>query len=371
MANNEKEKADQPAPEMTQESIIRELDTSERYKSYFGQFLPGSVKDFINSYAQNKAMWWQYGPFNISMNEREDMQWINAAANHLEIIQQKKLFDAQCLWRAEKVTYPGIELCFDFKVWEQNVLHCPFLEPVKQDDIALYIQYLQQDNIDFQLGWLEEWQDYEEIKEAFETDNASRNVPEWYEFHNSRTGTGVYLSLPDIRGEKENFYVDITRAHAAVQNKERNEAWEANRDKRPYLSTIDKEQLEHFINTFEDKQTQEYYKAYKRSSRNSEEEEVLMEMVSLLLSAEEPVAIGAHYDFREALVKATERFKARKIAEYLPFAYNEYLLNQSMNLGAPKEKLQAADDYSSIRKTWYGNIIKGRILNGEPGDLNF
>jgi len=35
----------------------------------------------------------------VRMMEANELQWMMEARQHLEVIQQKKLFDAQCLWR--------------------------------------------------------------------------------------------------------------------------------------------------------------------------------------------------------------------------------------------------------------------------------
>lgn len=373
MALPEEDTQQTPVPAITKESVEAALRTEERFQNYFEGFYPSTRDSFINTYATYKSMWWQYGPMYIEQNEREEMRWINAAAEHLEYIQHKKLFDAQCLWRAEKVSYPGVEICYDFELWSMNVMACPFIEPVTRDDVELYIQYLGQNNVELDPDWQgDNWHDYKEIKEAFATDNENQNFPEWYDFHNGRTGAGVYLSLPDIRGEKESFYEDLVRAERSEENKAQHEEWERTRDKRPFLMFYDENQLEFFIKTFEDSQTLEYYRAYKQRFRNQDEEEDLRATISLLLNAGEPVPIESHYDFREALERAAEKFRAKKIAEFLPFAFEEYSLNRSMGLSTGKDEHERRfKSYQELRQMWYDRIIKGRIINGEPGDMNF
>ena len=39
-------------------------------------------------------------------------------------------------------------------------------------------------DVNTRLGFMEEWQDYDEIKEAYNTDNKTGNFPEWYDFYN-------------------------------------------------------------------------------------------------------------------------------------------------------------------------------------------
>lgn len=349
-----------------------ELLTEERYRNFFEKYHPKSVENFIREYANQKAKWLQYGPEYVDFNEREDLRWINEALEHLGIIQQKKLFDAQCLWRAEKVTYPGVEICHDFLMWGEAPLYCPFIEPVNRDEVEMYMQYLGGENIDFELGWLEGWQDYEQLKEAHQTEEESRNYPEWYDFHSGRTGTGVYITLPDIRGEKEQVYANLARKEKQEENREKIEQWEQTREKRPWMPGVHQMDLtRYFVNTFEDKQTQEYFEAYTRGFRNRDEELELQEVIDDMLTSEEPVPIESHWDFREALYKAHHRFRARKIIEYLPETFEQYELKRQMNFQPSEEDLKSFKRYEDLRKNMYDMIIRGRILSGEPGDLNF
>ena len=47
-------------------------------------------------------------------NECTRLKWIDSTFRHFEIILQKKLCDAQCLWRAEMTEYDGVKLWADF-----------------------------------------------------------------------------------------------------------------------------------------------------------------------------------------------------------------------------------------------------------------
>lgn len=353
-----------------QKQIEHELATEERFQKYFEGFNSESVKSFITSYAQKKAYWYRFGNFWIEQNEAEDLQWINEAEIHLSYIQQKKLFDAQCLWRAEKITIPEVEICFDFEMWERDVMNCPFIEPVNENEVELYVQYLSQNNVDLELGWMESWQDYHEIKEAYNDVSDTRNFPEWYDFYNGRMGTSTYMLLPDIRGEKEEFYDGLSREKEKPERDAKQKEWDRIRDKRPHLKSIyDKELLEYFVRTFDNKQTQEYFEADKRYNRVSGDEESLQEDIDFLLKADEPIAISGHHDWKEAVHKTAEQYRLKKIAEYLPAAFEQYQLNLSMGI-LPSNK-EARQNYDTIRKIWADYILNGREINGEPRDFNF
>ncbi|MGB4775744.1 MAG: hypothetical protein WBP45_11260, partial [Daejeonella sp.] len=312
LSENDQKKIDEIYEEVEfLKKVKEELRTEERFVNYFKDFDPKSVDSFIDSYAHNRYMWMRYGPMYKKLNDEEDTKWINTAYEHLGFIQQKKLFDAQCLWRAEKVKFEDVDVCYDFVYWEKYVLQCPFIEPINEDDVNLYIDYLNHNNVEFSLWYTHnDWQDYDEIKEAYHNSDANRDFPEWYDFYNSRRGTSAYLILPDIRGEKEEFYRDIYIKERDKQTEEEDKKREELRDKRPRVpSTYDKEHLTFFVNTFEDKQTQIHFKAFERNSEGGDEEEI-EEIIRILLAAGEYVPIQAHYDFREALRQAHDRYNA-------------------------------------------------------------
>ena len=351
--------------ELRKDDWKRQLEKSEAIQNYFKNYLPSSVESFIKNYVHEKYMWHNFSDLYKDSIDDEGLQWVEAASVHLGYILQKKLFDAQCLWRAEKVIFEGVELCADFKVWESNVLNCPFIDPISREDIELYAAYLQQNNVD--LCEPESWQEYEEIIEAYKTDNESSNFPEWYEFHNGRTGNGILMSLPDIRGEKENFYIELTREQLREANKEENELWEKNRDKRPFINFYDEHTMKWFVTTFENKEVQTLYKDYTFANRHRDEEIDWMQIIKELLHADEYIPIESHVDCLEGLKIAYERYRCKKIAEALPAAFEEYEMNKQLGIAFET----TGRGYDWLKKMQLEGILQGRKLNGEPGDLNF
>ena len=112
---------------ITEEEIKAEMLANAAIQNYFNQFNATSVASFIDSYARDKKWWIYYGKRNLESKENHSIKWVAEAAEHLAIIQQKKLFDMQCLWRAEKIVIPQVKLCYEFKMWEKDILNCPFV----------------------------------------------------------------------------------------------------------------------------------------------------------------------------------------------------------------------------------------------------
>jgi hypothetical protein len=150
--------------------FINEIKNHQQYKDFFKNYRPSSVEYFISDYASKKALWSLYGPDFQKEMERMETQWINMAMERLAEIQQVKLFLFQCRYRAGEIEerVEGVRTIFDFLYWKNNVLNASFLEPVTEQDIALYCQYMNQyDGNHRPMGFMEGWQDFKDIREAY------------------------------------------------------------------------------------------------------------------------------------------------------------------------------------------------------------
>ena len=357
-----------------EEQIRKEIAENVAMQAYFKKFSQQEVDSFLSSYVNYKKIWLQYAGNFINDQEEAPIRWVNKASEHLAIIQQKKLFDIQCLWCAEKMELPGVVICADFRVWEHDILNCPFLEPISREDIDLYAQYLLIENPETAYGWSgdENWQDHDEIIEAYNTDNENRNFPEWYDFYNGRRGTAVYMTLPDIRGQKEAVYEDIARKQQREERKKDPDYVEPKPfDPSRLLSYYDANQRDWFIKTFETKQVQELYSAWEWKNRNRDIEEELEYYLDVLTNADEPVPMPANYNWQDAIKQAANSFVNKKTAEALPEAWEQYLMKRQMNIAFSSESEHMHQTSLQMKKFYEELILKGRKLSGEPEDFNF
>ncbi len=346
----------------------KELEQNEAVQNYFKNYNNSSIDSFVNSYLSYKYLWYKYGNMYKQMTEDNQSQWIELAHEHLEIILQKKLFDLQCLWRAEQIKLEGVSICFDFDVWEHDIFNCPFIEPITKSDVKLYQEYLSKGDVEidrFSIGV--EWQNYDDIKEAYHADNSEIELPSWYEFHNLRTGNTKLLLLPDIRGEKEQFYQDLY-----FKNKEKHElqgaqpASNPNWDSRPSLSFYDNQVVSFFVKTFENKEIQNKHIHYTEANSN-ENDEYYEEIFREMLDAKEPIPIKANYDFKEALALAYNEYRCTKIIAHLPLALEQYQFNIKMGFSVGDQE----EFYDDLRKKYVERFLDGRELNGEERTLDF
>ncbi len=361
---------EQPKDEFTlaKEQIEAALRADPRFLRHLEPYNPISTDSFIQQYAFKKVMWLRFGENAKERNEAAETQWMDEAAEHLTYILQKKLFDAQCLWRAEQVVYEGVEISTDFYYWETHILNCPFLEPVTEVEVALYQQFLESKDADLSELPYVDWQEYEYIKDAYHEENSEWSIPAWYEFHNSHTGANTYMALPDIRGEKEERYLELVRQKEREEHAAEAEEYERTRDKRPMLPYRDAELMRAIVNDCESAETRALYEAYTHDSRHSDEHSDLYGVLQFLLNADEPIPIESHPDFRTALYEAETRHRLHKISEHLPMAYEEYQLNLSLGLRASEDDAHRREGIvESVRKM----ILEGRRLAGEPENFDF
>jgi hypothetical protein len=355
--------------------FITEIKNHKHFKEFFKDYKPSTVESFINLYALKKAMWTLYGP--SFKKEMEDMEtrWVNMAMERLAEIQQVKLFLFQCRYRAgmieEKVE--GVRTIFDFIYWKNNTLNASFLEPVTEEDVALYCEYMRSnDNNHEPLDFLQGWQDFEEIREAYNTpEDADRGVPEWYEFYFNRTGHGIELTLPDIKKEKDTFYFlkgnqERVRLAQEAQRIAIAEKKAPPPEEGKYFDEYAPEGLSLFMNVFEDKQNREMLKIYEDLGAFNEKEDMLRDDLDVLLHAGENVPIEENEDWLEAIRIATARYRTQKIADYLPAAYEQYKMNLTLGISFPEHEgsRKESDFYNDL-------VLLGRKLMGEKEDFEY
>jgi len=323
-------------------------------------------------------------------------------------IQQKKLFNKQCEWRAGLFTHPTLETTYDFMHWEHNVLNCPFIDPISQDDIDLYIQFLE-NYLGENLAFLASWQDYdtyntshltvtramnpvereqeesdeEEDEDYYEDEEEDEDVedeigalmPPWYRFYDTYRGAGNYLLLPDLRKEKERFY-------HGIGYREELEYWRKKLEKKPldtrhHLSLYGEENLVQFINSCEKdkKEVLEAYKTYLDMHHDPfkpHELDGVDDAIYYLRDCYEsfPIAEGIK-DWKEALIATAKQWQRTQTIRMMPSVFDEYTFRQECGIQQEIHNQTQEKTYREMADKYKANILRGRVLSGEPCDLNF
>ena len=366
---------------------LKKFATDEGIKDYLSQFQ--GTEQAVKSYACQKARWL------VDKNQTEwcldytSSQDLETAQTCLGNIQQKKLFDKQCQWRAETFKHPAIETTSDFNYWEHNILNCPFIDPITEEDVALYIEFLQE-YLGEDLTFLGCWQDYNSYNSSVATvtklinkpkedeendgdEDEDSLMPPWYIFVNEHTGDGHYLLLPDVRQEKEWKYTRIAHEEQRLLAEEKFKV--SPPDRRPYLNNFGKEHMENFINEVEEdpEEVLKAYKVYQQFYDNPDIDsmEWVKEAWHELEDCHESFPIAASItDWKEALIATAQQWKNTKISRNLPIFYEDYLFRNATGIKNVTEE-ELALSYRKMADAHKENIFLGRELSGEPRDLNF
>jgi hypothetical protein len=356
------------------QKTVQELKTEQRFLDYFRNYHPASVESFIHRYSNLKTQWYAMADNYKRWKKLREDQWLKAAFVALEQIQQKKLFDLQCLWRADRIKMESVEITSDFEFWQHNIFFCPDLDPIEHDEIDLYCKYLQ----DSDLGHpFDEWYDmqaYERIKENFEGKGDPWFYNPWYRYCDNPNGSGGFLRLPDVRGEKEEFYFNLKVAeYVRTHQQEIKERDEKYAKELPFLHAYTGAFMDNFV---KENESADYYKLWKIWR---EREDKFEDMEKAIYAADCLKEIPLPYypseagdDWQEGIKKTYERYRRELTIEMLPQAYAMYLENYKNSdwkyPGRPDDTTRPWKNISDMRKK---SIIEGRVLNGEPADLKF
>jgi hypothetical protein len=183
------------------------------------------------------------------------------------------------------------------------------------------------------------------------------------------------MTLPDIRGEKERFYMDLWRQQQLEERQKlekqvaedvKNGIVSDATDTRPTFAYYQPEWEKWFVTTFEDKKTIKKYRSYTKGSKENYFDENLEEALDILAMADRPVPIEGWFDWKEAVYRSAQGYIRTRIAEAMYEAYDQYRLNVDLGIGfAVTERLVLNDD-------WYRKaILIGRERNGEPRNFDF
>ncbi len=363
--------------EIIRQQTEDELRSQSIYQEFFNQFNPHSVESFIKNYARRKALYLTRGQEYINLQEQKELKYKMLAEEALWSIQQKKLFNLQCQWRAEQIKLKGIEHTTQFLTLGTNIQHCPFIAPVSNAELELFISFLKSGQANQVFGF-DNWQDYDAFKS--EADDCyfpgidgplELHMPAWYKFFDEQMGTGYLLTLPDLRGEKEQNYRAVARKQELkeIKNKESKKT----SDNRPFLSIFDTTIVESFVKQFEDKRTLKYCKAVEEFQSQIDDNIELDDALETLRLAGSKVAIRAKADWKDAIIDAARQYEMSQIADALTAVHQEYVFRRENGINFPqslidKKREEYTYNLSDLAKS---QILLGRKLLGEDENMNF
>lgn len=358
------------------------LAADPRVQQWLQQF-QGDGNGLLSDYAEEKARCLVYGPGWLEAEQERAAGAYQEAYERFWQIQQKKLFNLQCLWRAGQVEVPGVTDGREFVAWGKQIHRCPVLEPVTPDEVALYQRYLQSEDCqDLEPGLIGTtgWQYYREfrmwwhledrgsgspghdmIREGIPDDlaeplgslfNMFYHYPDWYAYYDLYQGTASLLRLPDVRGadaeheddeDEEDEAVDTAPAPepaappvAKVMSEEEPESAPAPAaEPLAYLSPHDLELTETLIKRFESPELLRHMRAVEHREKIPALTRQADETYSYLAAIYEPLPIEAGPDWRQCLIDAYVNHQRRVVSAALDAVYDDYCLREQAGIAHP------------------------------------
>jgi hypothetical protein len=297
-----------------------ELYTRPCYREFFDQYHPESVHAFIREYARRKAQYRMAEEENTERSEPE-LKWRCFAESCLAEIQQKKLFNLQCLWRAEQVHLDGIQTTADFLPLEFKIFSVPFLSPITEHELNLYLEYLM--SVEKVTDHTCRWQDYDRMKEAYQSHHPE-DIPAWYRFYDTALGSTSLLSLEDKKGEAEKQILQKV-SYGSVPDRA------SMSDDRPRLE-FNYHTLEFFVYTFENKKIIRQFLHAERFHPDIDNNKMLFDSWNMLLESDEEIPVSGSGDWKAVLIQTADQYRRKKTAQALTALFKEYNLRLSTGI---------------------------------------
>ncbi len=378
---------DIPKEKALKAKYLDEINNNEIVNKYLQPFNGASAKWFKEDYAELKANYDQDQEWYFKKKEQIDLLFIDKAKEMIWCIQQKKLFDHQCLWRAGNIELPEILISRDYDYWSENIKQCTFIDPIEEDEVELLQKFIIQPS--YEEGFLDysEWQDYDTYKKEHLGDPESLCMPEWYHFYNMRRGTEALLLLPDVKKTIEKEYTNAGINSYSKEEKDKlftdafedeplDPAMEADeddplpyrfnstnyvRDDRPHLYSSF-ENYEKFINLFEDNMMKEMHEVKKNLRIKTELSKwdiiELDDSLKNLRYAGKNYPMQPYHCWRQAIHKLWQQYNAQRIHDALPLVFEEYQLRLKMGI-APhltnreKDSIQKEKKHAELYRNFY------------------
>ncbi|GET34610.1 hypothetical protein PbJCM13498_34730 [Prolixibacter bellariivorans] len=354
-----------------------ELKESEKGKKYLEKYADQSKDDFISRYVDWKiSLVKSYNYYFGLLNERDtlELKYQNYATEALKSILKKKLFNMELQWRAGQLEIEEVKISFDFLYWHQNIMACPFIPMITPEEIALMKSFLLSlDDPYPRRPWELDIPDYQHVMEKDENGNYS-DMPDWFEYYDSRMGTNLLLLLPDKKGPIEEMYINLARK-TQKKAKPAKKSPPPPADKRPVLSGYIDFYIEFARETETDPYILKLFDGMEIHIQKIDRESSPAELegpLATLQDADRPIYFDSHLVWYKAILKAASQYKNQKVAEALDTVYEQYVTYKELGFTYELDnKFGMNDTYQMIREQLREAILDAREMRGEPRDFNY
>lgn len=380
------EKKAVPEKEEIEQEIKAMLEKESWCSEWFSAYNRVSWNGFIDGYARFKNQALSLPTVHLDLLKPKVTEFNEYAYEILGHIQQKKLFNLQCEWRAERIKLPGIEIAYDFELVSKAVLECPFIPPVTWEEVQVYIDFLQSPGFQFYNEYSVDWQDYDTLSKKDTPGYMPEEMPRWYEFYDEYFDTAFLMKLPDIRGDKEEhyftaFYNRPSKTPPPPRPPQTPEQQAVDLDyaaKKPTLFSLDMKTIMDFARHFEDEETVTILQSHAKAYTQYNDFEELDKYYEYLKTMPENYPLVEADSWQDAIKLTVEAYKREHYIKALPRIWRQYRkktgddleANATEHMRTYKIDFDAVDPYK-MREIDVKRILGGRKALGEPENFDF
>ena len=283
----------------------------------------------------------------------------------LQAILHKKLFNAQCLWRAHQLELP-LKNTWSIDKYGNNLFEATFLEPITQEELDTFIDYYLSDDYEpfdshiaqsheklvaYALG-----QKYHTPFEAFDhIFNPNPHYPHWYRWYDRHFGTVDQVKLPDHRKEAEQALIHAYKKSREIDLSGLIEGFQ-NIDMKKTLVPMHPEFMA-FAEHIKDYRMRTFFKTQTEHMHEEKTEEGISWITYLEDMLYQKIPISAADDWRDAVCDAGFRHLQQNTVKQLHKYYDQYLRDPDFRSHHFNEKKWKSDE--SSEDDWQKMFIEG------------
>lgn len=345
-----------------EEQFKLELTSDKKYQTYFSQFSSRSVDFFITEYARMKAsLYYNKDTYLAELASDADSLALQAMS-WLWIIQQKKLFDLQCKWRANEIELSEIGTSVDFEFWGCHIEKCPFLASIEEHEFEWLVTYTRKYKPENEGIFAFSLQDYYGKKEYLQTGilTTDGDPSGWYDYHNLLTGNQSLLLLPDVQGEREKIYWKHNFGLLGKKGEEppvRKAVAPVIADDRPGLQCFEEKDLLGFMKSCEPALVEQMYLG-REIWKRSREDRSFNNAVLVLRSAGEDYPMQNGKGWRHSIIKTAAHYERNQLADALEGAYAEYKFRNQTGISHKAHFFIMDAETMQKKKEWFDGLAR-------------
>lgn len=353
-----------------EEKFIQHINNDPKVLAFFKPYTEYNIQSFKDNYLQDRRHIIKMESMSLHQEFKYPPREEQESQEHFWLIQQKKLFDKQCLWRAKKIDIPQIKVSMDFKYWSVAIKYCPFIEPVQPDEVELLKRFLLEKGYELDIEGFNtyEFQDYATIKEE-------EFIPPFYEYWDLHKGTGYLIDLPDLRGPIETAYTDKVYEQINAEYAKKYPV-DLNKEKKKILFTSDEAEFEHFINLTKDNHFKKVYHKHKKGEAiiNETEDYDIADISDRAENIPMNYPLVTMYpSWRKNVAATISKYHHEVYANNMDRIYEMYCMEREMEieLDMDGDDARYIKSYQNISEIIRAQVLSGRKLAGEPEDWSF